>query len=305
MWDLHRLRLLHEFDRHGTITAVAEALNYSPSSVSAQLTKLETEIGVRLIEPDGRRLRLTPHGARVARHAAQIISLEEQVHSELSQGDDVPETVRIATLETAGRSLLPRALTALSSSHRHLRVEAAVLPPETGLSELESRAFDLAIAEQYPDYQRAHRPTIDRVRLGTDPLRLAVPRGFDVLNLAGARRCAWVMEPEGTAAQAWAIQQCRAAGFEPDIRYVSADLEIHLHLVQAGHAVSVLPDLVWSHPVDGIRLIDLPEPAYRELFTAVRHTTTERPALKAVRAALHHALETVRGDDANSRDIVR
>ena len=60
MLDLRRLRLLRELARRGTITAVAEALSYSPSAVSQQLAALEKEAGVRLLEPVGRRLRLTP-----------------------------------------------------------------------------------------------------------------------------------------------------------------------------------------------------------------------------------------------------
>ena len=62
MLDLRRLRLLRELARRGTITAVAEALSYSPSAVSQQLASLEKEAGVRLLEPAGRRVRLTPQG---------------------------------------------------------------------------------------------------------------------------------------------------------------------------------------------------------------------------------------------------
>lgn len=293
MWDLHRLRLLHELHRRGTVTAVADTLRYSPSTVSAQLAKLEIEVGVRLIEPDGRRLRLTPHGVRVAEHAAQVIDLEEHLHGELITEQPVAETVRIATLETTGRALLPRALTRLAETHAHLRVEAAVVPPEAGLDELESRGYDIAIAEQYPGYTRAHRTHLDRVTLGTEALRLAVPTDAGITELAQARDVAWVMEPTGTAARGWAIQKCREAGFEPDIRFDSADLEIHVHLVQAGHAVSVLPDLVWSHRVEGISVVDLAAPAERELFTSVRLAAATRPAVHAVRTALHAAFDEV------------
>ncbi|MDN5914131.1 MAG: LysR family transcriptional regulator [Pseudonocardia sp.] len=293
MWDLHRLRLLHELRLRGTVTAVARTLNYSPSSVSAQLTKLEEEVGVGLFEPDGRRIRLTAHGQRIARHAAQVLDLEEDVRSELESSRPIEETVRVATLETTGRTLLPRALTTLSTSAPHLRVEASVVPPETGLTELEARGFDLAIAEQYPGHTRMHRDRLDREVLGTDPVRLVVPEGSDITAIADTTSLPWVMEPEGTAARYWAVQQCRAAGFEPDIRFDSADLEIHVHLVRAGHAVSLLPDLVWSGNTGGIRLIELPGPSHRELFTSARRTAASRPAIRAVRAALEEAFTEV------------
>ncbi|GAA5609588.1 hypothetical protein Spla01_00718 [Streptomyces platensis] len=64
MFDLHRLRLLRELKHRGTLAAVAAALSYSPSAVSQQPSQLETEVGVPLLEPVGRRVRLAhPHRA--------------------------------------------------------------------------------------------------------------------------------------------------------------------------------------------------------------------------------------------------
>lgn len=60
MLDLHRLRLLRELRRRGTIPAVAEALSSSPFAVSQQIATLERETGMRLLELAGRRVRLTP-----------------------------------------------------------------------------------------------------------------------------------------------------------------------------------------------------------------------------------------------------
>lgn len=296
MWDLHRLRLLYELERRETITAVARTLNYSPSSVSQHLARLEAEVGLDLLEPDGRRVRLTAHGHRLARHAAQVIALEEGIRSEFASGQAVAETIRIATMETTGRALLPHALTRLDVTHPHVRIEAAVVPPEKGLAELETRGFDVTIAEQYPGHTRAHREQLDRRVFGTDAIRLAVSSTSPVTALNDAADLPWVMEPTGTAARTWAVQQCREAGFDPDIRFDSADLEIHIHLVRAGHAVSLLPDLVWSHEVSGIRLIDLPGPAHREIFASVRRTTVDRPSIQAVRSALAEAFDDVRAN---------
>ncbi|MGC0143899.1 LysR family transcriptional regulator [Pseudactinotalea sp. Z1732] len=293
VWDLHRLRLLRELQLRGTITAVAETLSYAPSSVSQQLARLEREVGVPLLEQDGRRVRLTPAGTRVARYAAQVIELQEGVQSELAPERPVPETIRLATLETAARALVPYALTTLEKQAAHLRIEASVVPPEFGLSELPTRGFDLAMAEQYPGYTRAHHDQLHRELLGTDTMRLVVPGRSGIQSLSEARNVPWVVEPKGTAAKDWVVQQCRAAGFEPDIRYYSADLSVHIHLIRAGHAVSLLPDLIWTTQPRGVRRISLPGPFYRELFTSVRRAAVNRPAIVTVRAALRGALEAV------------
>lgn len=57
MLDLHRLRLLRELKHRGTLAAVAEALAYTPSAISQQLSVLEAEAGVPLLERAGRRVR--------------------------------------------------------------------------------------------------------------------------------------------------------------------------------------------------------------------------------------------------------
>ncbi len=78
------------------------------------------------------------------------------------------------------------------------------------------------------------------------------------------------MEPAGTAARQWAVQQCRAAGFEPDIRFEIADLTAQVRLIAAGRAVGVLPDLVWADLDPPVRLVELPGDPVREIFTAAR-----------------------------------
>ena len=55
MLDLRRLRLLHELHARGTIAAVADALQFTPSAVSQQLAVLEREAGVPLLERAGPR----------------------------------------------------------------------------------------------------------------------------------------------------------------------------------------------------------------------------------------------------------
>ena len=66
MWD--GLRLLRELAERGTVNAAAGAMSLTPSAVSQQLKILQREAGVALLEPDGRRVRLTDAG-RVPRRA--------------------------------------------------------------------------------------------------------------------------------------------------------------------------------------------------------------------------------------------
>ena len=307
MFELRRLRLLHELAQRGTLAAVAEALSYSPSTISQQLAQLERDAGVPLLVPEGRRVRLTEHGAALAAHAARALEADEQIRAELEALQPGIAPVRVAVLQTAARTVMPAALTLLAERAPRLRVELAEVPPEEGLFELAARGFDLAIAEQYPGLTREHRSGLERRTLGTDPIRIATAggaaAGADADRAgAGARGGrvelsmladrAWVMEPRGTAAREWAVQQCRAAGFEPDVRFELADLAAHVQLIAAGHAVGLLPDLLWAGrrpQADGIALTDMPGSPVREIFTAERRGATPRPGIRLVREAIAEA----------------
>lgn len=294
MFELRRLRLLHELALRGTISDVATALAYSPSTVSQQLAQLEREAGVPLLEPDGRRVRLTAQGRLLAAHAGRALELDEAARAELSTSQHREERVRIAVMPTAAEALLPPALTLLEERMPGLRVEMVQMAPEDALFELQARAFDLVVAEQYPGHTRELRDGIDRTLLGSDPVRLAVPPSSSATTLAELHDDAWAMEPEGTAVRHWAMQQCRSAGFEPDVRFEATDLVAHLRLVAAGHAVAVLPDLVWTGERSSVRLVELPGSPAREIFAASRSSSRDSVAVAAVRDAMTDALSAHR-----------
>jgi DNA-binding transcriptional LysR family regulator len=67
--DPRRLELLLELSRLGSMRAVAETQHVTTSTVSQQIAVLAREAGTPLIEPEGRRVRLTPAGRRLADHA--------------------------------------------------------------------------------------------------------------------------------------------------------------------------------------------------------------------------------------------
>jgi DNA-binding transcriptional LysR family regulator len=97
---------------------------------------------------------------------------------------------------------------------------------------------------------------------------------------------AWVMEPRGAASRHWAEQACRSAGFEPDVRFETADLQAQIRLIESGNAVALMPDLVWTGRGTTAQLIRLPGDPHRTVFTSVRRSSAKRPAILAAREIL-------------------
>ncbi|RIX30071.1 LysR family transcriptional regulator [Amnibacterium setariae] len=290
MYDVRRLRLLKELADRGTLAEVAAALHFSPSSVSQQLALLEQEVGVPLLVPSGRRVALTPEAQALADRAGEVLALLERAESEIAaRTTAVAGTVRLAIFQSAAIALLPATLTTMAREHPGVRVEVVQHEPEAALQRTATRDFDLVVAEEYPGHATARHDGLDRRPLVQDPLRLLVPVASRVESLADAADAAWVLEPRGAASRHWAEQQCRLAGFEPDVRYESADLEVHMRLVESGHAVAMLPDLVWSGRTAPGRPVLPPGSPERRIFTAARTSGADRPAVVALRRALEEA----------------
>ena len=293
MLDLHRLRLLRELKHRGTLAAVAEALSYSPSTISQQISLLEAEAGVALLEHVGRRVRLTEQAEILVAHTEAVLGRLERAEAEIAASlGTVAGVLKVAAFQSAALALIPAMVTRLRAEHPALRVEVSQAEPEVALPALLARDFDLVIGEEYPGSPIARPAHLELADLCLDPLRLAGPA--PLASLAGHP---WAMEPAGTASRQWATRLCRAAGFEPDARFESPDLLVHLRLVEAGHAAAFIPDLIWTGRAPTITLHELPGGLLaRRLFTAVRRGGGTHPAVRAARTALLAAVpERLRG----------
>jgi DNA-binding transcriptional LysR family regulator len=289
--DLTRLRMLREFAARGTIAAAADALGYTPSAISQQLAVLEREAGVALTVKSGRKLRLTAAGERLVARADTILATLEIAEAELRGGSEaIDGTVRLAVFQSAALSLVPAALVALAAAHPALRVRVTQSEPGAALADTWARTFDLVVAEEYPHHSAPHYQGIDRRPLISDEIRLCVGGDWShVTHLDEVADAAWVMEPKGSATRHFAEQACRTAGFEPDIRFETADLQAHVRYIQAGLAVGFLPGLMWGRAGFEQSARPLRPVARRTVFTAIRESSRHDAAIGAVRAALEDA----------------
>jgi DNA-binding transcriptional LysR family regulator len=297
MLDVRRLRLLRELHARGTVTAVAEALAYTPSAVSQQLATLERETGVRLVERHGRRLRLTDAGRGLVEHADAVIARLELAEAELAAatGDEVTGRVRIAAFQTAASGLVLPVLGVLPAQYPRLRLELAEMEAEEALELLPRGEVDIVVAEEYDYAPRPRDPSLSFRDVCRDPLVLVLPADHPLcaadpatVPLAALRDEPWAAPRSGTAFDDSLVRACRAlGGFEPDRRHRSNDLVVLEQLVAAGEAVALLPSLGRPGRIPGVAVRRPAEaPLDRSIFLAARRGSTGRPALKAVSRAL-------------------
>jgi len=291
MLDLNRLRMLREVQRRGTLAAVAAAMSYSPATISQQLSQLEAQAGVKLLEPIGRGVRLTAEAEMLVARTEELLEILERAETDLAASrDSVTGTIRLAMLQSAAVTLLPSVLTQLEQEAQKLRIEVFHLEPEASLEAIQNRGVDIAVTQEYPADPLSRGPQIEHEALFKDPIQIGVSGRENVQSLEDLARDRWVLEPDGTPAHRWAIARCREAGFEPDVRFHSHDLIVHRRLIETGQAVGFLPRLTYGIESPEIRLISLGRSdAYRSILTSTRRGAGRHPRIIAVRSALARA----------------
>jgi DNA-binding transcriptional LysR family regulator len=299
MLDLRRLRLLHELHERGTIAAVADALQFTPSAVSQQLAVLEREAGVALLERAGRGVRLTDPALVLVRHAAGLLDRAEIAEAELAAAArNVAGRGRIAAFQSVALRLACPAMHALARDAPALRCELVEAEPEVSLPALALGDIDLVLADEW-DHQPLPRPIgVDRHDLHREPVRLVLPadhplarRHADAVPLPELSGAVWTAGHRGTAWAELTERTCRAlGGFDPEIRHRTNDSVVSLGLVAQGLAVALLPDLVAPDERPGVTVRSVAEgPVHRTIFAANRTADARRPSVQALLAAVRAA----------------
>src|SRR6266576_3707411 len=150
--DPRRLELLLELSRLGSMREVGEAMQVTTSTVSQQIAALAREAGTALIEPDGRRVRLTPAGRRLAGHAVTILAAVEAARRDLCPWNPAAPpagTVRVAAFASAFRQVLLPVARILAGRQPEVRLHLLEQEPDEALGLLAADEVDLALVYDY------------------------------------------------------------------------------------------------------------------------------------------------------------
>ena len=305
MLDVRRLRLLRELAHRGTIAAVAQALSFSPSAVSQQLSVLEREAGVPLLERTGRRVGLTPAGRNLVRHAEAVLERLELATAELVDArQGLAGPLRIGTFPSAARAIVPGALAALSREHPGLEPMVAEMDPAGVADALRAGELDVALVHDYDFVPAPQEPGLATEPLFTEAMFLATAAGVEGPAtgaptdpggaadpggpVAAHRDSPWIVGTPGTLCRTMAVRACEAAGFTPRVRHQVDEFATVLALVAAGQGVALVPRLGAVDRPPGVVLTELA--MCRRTRTAFRSGAAAHPAVAAFTAALRTAL---------------
>ncbi|MGH3407149.1 MAG: LysR substrate-binding domain-containing protein [Streptosporangiaceae bacterium] len=303
MLDVRRLRLLRELAHRGTIAAVAQALAFTPSAVSQQLSALEREAGLPLLERSGRRVVLTPAGRNLVRHAETVLEQLERAAAELASArQGLAGPLRIGTFASAGRTIIPAALVALARQHPGLEPMISEIDPADVADALRAGDLEVALIHEYDFAAAGPEPGLATEALCTEAMYLASPAPEEPPDeprdppdepgpdspIGRWRDWPWITATPGTMCQQMTVRACQAAGFTPRTRHRVDDFSTTLALVAAGQGVALVPQLGLADLPPGVTLTRLP--LSRRTKIAYRSGAGRHPAVAAITAALRSAV---------------
>lgn len=295
---LHRLRMLRELTRRGTVTDAAAALHYTVSAVSQQLALLEKEVGAPLFERVGRRVRLTELGLVLASHAEDILAAEERAKVALEEAQEaVAAYLAVGVFATVAAGLLPDVLARLAKDHPGLRVVSREVAPEAALAAVRHGDLDLSFVLDYADAQMPSEANLHVTPVAAEYLYIAAAAGrfrpgVDVA-LGQFADVEWIMSGPDSHFGRAVRAACRRSGFEPHISHEVAEQATAMAMVAAGLGVTIVSDLGLAFRPRGVDILPLRDRLSRRIVIAYRLTALRRPALQVFLNAVHDAAEAM------------
>ncbi|MFE1079005.1 LysR family transcriptional regulator [Nocardiopsis alba] len=282
MLDANRVRVLVEIARAGSIAAAAERLSFTPSALSQQLTKLETELGCRLVERGRTGATLTEAGRVLLEHGERVLGeLRDAEAAVRAVSGERADRLSLGAFASAGKVLLPEALAVFGHEHPHVRLSLSDIEPPGGHDLVTSGDLDLLITHRYPGVPPPRTGGLHRERLLVDPLMVTAPAGHPLadeeLSLAELADEDWICGAPGIHNRVSLDAAAEAAGVRLRVAYETRDYEVALALIEAGMGVALLPRSIleaahgdgWvARPLRGARLA-------REIYTVHRRRPTE------------------------------
>lgn len=290
--DIRHLQLLRELADRGSITAVARSTHRTVSAVSQQLRTAQRDVGMQLVEPDGRGVRLTEAGRLLAEGGVEVEAALAAVQARWdAYRDDPGGTVSIVAFPSAAAYLFPGVLADAKSSGIDLRL-SDIDPAESDFAAL-TADFDIVIGHSLSGPRPVGSEDLTVRELIAEPLDIAMASTHSLaqreeLFAADVADATWIGVPEGypfdtvlTSISGRVSQPLTIVQRVRDNRLIEA-------LVASGEHLAVLPRFT-TRTDDNLVLRPIADvPVLRHMSALMR---PDRARRRAVRTILGLAIE--------------
>jgi len=285
--DPRRLLTLHEVARQRSFSRAAEELSLTQSAISQQVSALERQLGVRLLDRGRGGVRPTGAGETLLAHAQALADRLALAGTQLAElAADQRRSLRVGAFGSALATVVPRAVAALLARQPDLEVQLADGRLDDLAAGVREGSLHAAVLFQDAAARRREHPGTRREDLAEEEMVLGLPPRHRL-----ARRARVALSD--LAGDAWTapsrdglvVRSCRAAGFEPRVIVETADPLAVRAVVRAGLAVTMTPRLV-AGELAGVRIAEVEGTAPRRTLYALLPDAGARETERAFVAEL-------------------
>jgi DNA-binding transcriptional LysR family regulator len=288
--DPRRLLTFREVARQGSFSRAGEALALTQPAVSQQVAALERQLGVRLLVRGPGGPTPTEAGALLLAHADAVADRLAQADTQVAELAAVErETLRVGAFPSALATVIPAAIVRLREQHPDLQVEAVEASGEELGALVAAGALHLAMCFQDAELPPRRPDGTERHELGREAMLAVMAPGHPLAGRAPMRLSELAGETWTAPSRDHLIYSaCVAAGFEPRIAFVTRDVLAARGLVEAGLAVTLMPELL-AGGLPGIVMVALDGPQPSRSLYALTPAAGVRESALAFLAALRES----------------
>jgi DNA-binding transcriptional LysR family regulator len=267
-------------------TRASEQMYVSQSALSQQITKLENDMGVTLINRLSHPIELTKAGEEFAKYGADVLTAVENLQEHMQTWQSTGRsTLHIGMITGLGNLPLADILAKFNTEHSDIKLTLATQLSKALCEQLEDGTIDLAIIAAPRDIEKYN---FNIIPLQQDPFVVILPAGHPmaknkVFDLAKAAKERFIFPTKPNVSLDVFMEECKAAGFEPNIASFANDPGRRIDMVEAGLGIALISKSGLSYYLKNQKIAALPlkKPFYKNIVVARKKGVHKFPALCA------------------------
>lgn len=262
MYDVRRLKTFAKVIELGSVSDAADELSFTPSAVSQQLKKLETEVGLQLVWRTQNGLVPTEAGLVLAEHTRRILRQLAAARADISDlAAGRVGSLSIGAFPTTAASFLPLAINEFNSRYPNIDLSIRSARLNKLISSLEEGEVQLALLWDYP-WNPLTTEGIELVEVFTEPFVILVPQSHKLADRASVKISElatekWVARGDDHPVVEVIERSGSRAGFRPQISMYANDYQETQAMVSVGIGIAIAPRSALSVQHPNVRVLEI------------------------------------------------
>lgn len=261
----------------GNFTRAGEILGLTQSGVSHNISALESELGIVLLNRGRNGVSLTDAGKRIIGHMRNVLSESEQIKQKTAAilGVEIGK-IKIGSFPSASAKLLPGIISYFKSRFKGIELELH----EGSYSEINEWVENGVIDIGFVSLPSKGLETIPLLK---DQLVVLLPNGhpfheYSSLNVEQLAQEPFIMPKAGC--ELLIKERFQSCGLKPNIQFEVEDNQTIISMVQEGLGLTVVPQLTLPNWLTRVTQVELVPETYRQIGIAVKSVKNSTPAVK-------------------------